>query len=110
MISVIQHLALDIFSESWKHIYSLDMEHCVCFMCSTNRHFLTYLLTYLLTNLFHSDLTKHLSNTTDKSCSSHGVKGQGKRFFTWHLNLSEYTVQIYIWHLCRRFTHYKRKT
>jgi len=40
----------------------------------------------------------------------HSLKGEGKRFFTWRLNLYIYTAAIYIWHICRRFMHYKRKT
>jgi len=57
-------------------------------------------LTYLLNNLFHSDLTKHLSNTTDKSCSSHGVKGQGKRFLHGTLICPNTLSDIYVEGLC----------
>jgi len=39
-------------------------------------------------------------------------KGEGKRFLNGDLICTHdtYTVRIYIWHLCQRFMHYKRKT
>jgi len=37
------------------------------------------------------------------------VKGKGNVFLHGDL-ICTYTIRIYIWHLCRRFMHYKRKT
>jgi len=37
------------------------------------------------------------------------LKGKGNVFYM-ATEFVHYTVRIYVWHLCRRFMHYKRKT